>query len=189
MDTPIYTKIAKLTADFIANPRNIPRYISDIRKSPLDLGLPWFSYGAIDFLECYLKPDMTVFEYGSGGSTVFFSKRTARVVSREPDPVWLQRARSALPHAENVEFVPGGHVSSLFDVIIIDHGEAPYSKHAVENRRETFELAERFVTPGGIIVVDDSWRHKNIRKGRNVRVFEGIGPCRIGVTSTDIFFY
>jgi hypothetical protein len=48
------------------------------------------------------------------------------------------------------------------------------------------------VKPGGIIAVDDSWRYVQLRHSSNakrVEVFESVGPARLGITSTDIFFY
>ena len=59
-------------------------------------------------------------------------------------------------------------------------------------RPTCFRHAEKFIKPGGIIVVDDSWRYPELhRKHRAKRVqsFQSVGPCRPGVTSTDIFFY
>jgi predicted O-methyltransferase YrrM len=55
-----------------------------------------------------------------------------------------------------------------------------------------FARAERQVRPGGIIVVDDSWRYPALRqanRARHFRDFQSVGPFRPGVTSTDIFFY
>ena len=48
------------------------------------------------------------------------------------------------------------------------------------------------IKPGGIIVVDDSWRYPKLRqenRAQKHRIFQSVGPCRPGVTSTDIFFY
>jgi SAM-dependent methyltransferase len=53
---------------------------------------PWLVFGAIDFLERYLTKDMLVFEYGSGGSTIFFSDRAGQVVSVEHNPEWYKIA-------------------------------------------------------------------------------------------------
>ena len=54
------------------------------------------SYKAVDWFESYLKSDMTVFEYGSGGSTLFFAKRVKTVVSIEHDRLWYDRVCSEL---------------------------------------------------------------------------------------------
>ena len=52
--------------------------------------------------------------------------------------------------------------------------------------------AEECVAPGGIIVVDDSWRYRQLRdsaRAGEVQIFESVGPGRFGVTSTDVFLY
>jgi len=59
-------------------------------------------------------------------------------------------------------------------------------------RTSCFLRWENFINQGGVIVVDDSWRYPEIRKlskAKEVKILEGIGPCRRGVTSTDLHFY
>jgi hypothetical protein len=74
-----------------------------------------------------------------------------------------------------------------FDVIIIDGSE-----EWIHVRPICFEKAERHVATGGIIVVDDSWRYPELRHkncAREHQILQSVGPCRPGVTSTDVFFY
>lgn len=52
---------------------------------------PWMPFEAKDWLESFLTPDMLVFEYGSGGSTIFVSKRVRKLVSVEHDWEWYSR--------------------------------------------------------------------------------------------------
>lgn len=54
----------------------------------LDMPLPWLSYDAIEFLAARVARGWRVFEYGSGGSTLFWLERGAEVVSVEHDPQW-----------------------------------------------------------------------------------------------------
>ncbi|MBU6399666.1 MAG: hypothetical protein KGS61_05060, partial [Verrucomicrobia bacterium] len=66
-------KFGRLVGNLVTHPSYLPRYVRhNLRngKYPLDLELPWFAYAAIDFLDRYLRPDMRVCEYGSGGSTL-----------------------------------------------------------------------------------------------------------------------
>ncbi len=51
---------------------------------------PWITFSAIRFLEGYLKPNMEVFEFGSGGSTLFFRKRVKHVTSIEHHREWFE---------------------------------------------------------------------------------------------------
>lgn len=65
--------------------------------SPVDIRLPWICYDAIWYLEANLKSNMDVFEYGCGGSTLFFADRGCSVISIEHNPEWYSFA-STLEH-------------------------------------------------------------------------------------------
>lgn len=54
-------------------------------RSPLSEEIPWVTFRAIEWLGACLKPDMSVFEYGAGGSTLFLARRARAVVSVEHD--------------------------------------------------------------------------------------------------------
>jgi len=202
-------KIGRLAADLCLHPQYVPRCLLHNvvgRKTPAELELPWFAYAAIDFLDDFLGPGMTVCEYGSGGSTLFFARRARRVFSIEDNGQWfnlvsdLLRRKSignvtlklcpfnfkdpaGFEHSEYLHAIP----EERFDVIVVDGSE--------EWRRVRpicFEKAQTRVKPGGIIVVDDSWRYPEIRQrhaAKRFQIFQSAGPCRPGVTSTDVFFY
>ena len=68
-------------------------------SDPLAANLPWLPFGAIRFLERRLPRDAAIFEYGSGGSTLWLSRRWPGVTSVEHDPGWSQRVRDALSQA------------------------------------------------------------------------------------------
>lgn len=202
-------KIARTITSLALHPQYIPRCVTHNLingKSPLDLELPWFSYAAIDFLDDYLNTDMAVCEYGSGGSTLFFAKRAKSVFSIENDPRWFERVSRRLKaracrnatielhpfdfknaagfeHSAYLHAIPDGR----FDVIVVDGGE-----EWTQVRPVCFKKAEARIKPGGIIVVDDSWRYPAIRRQNNARqsrIFKSVGPCRPGVTTTDVYFY
>ena len=202
-------KLGRLVANLALNPRYVPRTIRHNvinGATPLDLELPWFSYSAIDYLAKYLTPEMDVCEYGSGGSTLFFARRTHTVFSIEDNESWYQLVTGRVKELgiQNVRIKlcpfdfknPVGFEKSdyllampdrKFDIIVVDGSEEWNQVRPI-----CFEHAEDFVKPGGCIIVDDSWRYSSIRnKNRALRhqVFESVGPCRPGVTSTDIFFY
>jgi hypothetical protein len=58
-------------------------------RNPLDDEQPWITYSAREFLEQILHQEMKVFEYGIGGSTIFFLNRVHELVSVEHDPKWF----------------------------------------------------------------------------------------------------
>jgi len=65
-------------------------------SNPLSDGKPWMTFGAIDFVSSALSPEMRVFEYGSGGSTLFFGHCVSKVVSVEHDKLWAEKVQAEL---------------------------------------------------------------------------------------------
>lgn len=202
-------KIGRVLGNLILHPQYISRCLAHNvinGKTPLDLEIPWFSYAAIDFLKEFVGPEMTVFEYGSGGSTLFFARRAKKVLSVEDNPQWFEWVSRRLEEKgltnatlqlcefdfkNPVGFESSAYFSALpdrkFDIIVVDGSE-----EWTQVRPICFERAEAHINTGGIIVVDDSWRYPTLRQkhhAKDLKIFQSVGPCRPGVTSTDIFFY
>lgn len=77
--------------------------------------------------------------------------------------------------------------SSHWDVVIIDGQDKTFRE-----RITCFHHADPLMKPGSIILVDDFWRYEELltsHSAQSVQVFESVGLCRIGVTSTAMFFY
>jgi len=201
--------MGRVLAHLASHPQHIPSYLSSgplSAKSPLEHELPWFSLSAIHFLDSFLSKSMNVFEYGSGGSTVYFASRAGSITSTEDNKDWLERVQTHLIasgfanvtlqyrpfHFHRAEqFDQSEYLRSIpdrvFDIIIIDGTE-----ENIPVRPTCFYHAESRIAPGGIIVVDDSWRYPELRsrnQAKSFREFRSIGPCRPGVTSTDVYFY
>jgi len=64
--------------------------------SPLEDQRPWITFAAREFLEARLRPSRRVFEYGAGGSTLFFSRLGCQVITVEHDPAWAALTKEAL---------------------------------------------------------------------------------------------
>ena len=60
-------------------------------NNPIKDQIPWITFEAKKWLEKYLKPDMIVFEYGSGGSTLFYQKHVKKIISIEHDRIWYEK--------------------------------------------------------------------------------------------------
>jgi predicted O-methyltransferase YrrM len=209
MHGTIPEKIGRVIGNLALHPQYIARCIMHNLlngKTPLDLEIPWFSYAAIDFLKNFLQQHMTVCEYGSGGSTLFFASRVRSVYSIEDNENWFKRVSdrvkqknfqnvtlklcpfdfknpTAFDQSEYLHAIP----TDKFDVVVVDGSE-----EWTQVRPVCFQLAESRIKQGGIIVVDDSWRYPRLRQqnhARSQRIFQSVGPCRPGVTTTDIFFY
>lgn len=69
----------------------------------IELDVPWWTYSAIDQIEAFLcaHPQARVFEYGSGASTVWLSKRAGVVKSVEHDKSWHALVSQRLNLAKN----------------------------------------------------------------------------------------
>jgi cyclopropane fatty-acyl-phospholipid synthase-like methyltransferase len=209
MHGTVSQKIGRVISNLVLHPQYISRCLSHNvlnAKTPLDLEIPWFSYAAIDFLENLLDKGMTVFEYGSGGSTIFFARRVKSVLSVEDSDTWHElvterlrtkglanaslklcpfdfKAANGFEKSDYLHAIPG----EKFDVIVVDGMEEWTLVRPI-----CFKKAEEHVKKGGIIIVDDSWRYPELRKSNHandIKIFQSVGPCRPGVTSTDIFFY
>lgn len=203
------TRLSRLVSHLVTHPRYLSRYLAHgpwARRMPLDLGLPFLSYPAIEALEQILQPNMTVFEYGGGGSTLFFARRVRQVTTVENSAEWIERVGAKLrrENLSNVKFLhhplleddlPAFLASPyLFgikglqpDLILVDG----WDKRA-KLRQHCFYEAEKHIAQGGFIVVDNSWRYHELRtnnRAQRWQEFRGVGPSRIGVTTTDIFYY
>lgn len=82
----------------LAHIKHTRRWHGDINsgESTLSLGLPWMTYDAIEFLDKICNNDMRVFEWGSGGSTIFFASRCKEIFSVEHDKFWIKSLRQKL---------------------------------------------------------------------------------------------
>ncbi len=69
-------------------------------KNPVDINrnpIPWTTYSFIYFIREYLKPEMELFEFGSGNSTLFFAARIKHIYTVEHDPTWYNKTKAELP--------------------------------------------------------------------------------------------
>lgn len=59
-----------------------------LKKNP---EIPWLTKNSIQFLNAWLKPNDIGFEWGSGGSTLYFLKRVRKLSSVEHDEIWFTK--------------------------------------------------------------------------------------------------
>src|SRR6516165_5398218 len=85
-----------VAANLFAHPRLIAPYFAMRKRDPIAVRLPWISFSAIRALESLLTHSMFAFEYGSGGSTLFFARRCQSVLSIEDRADWAERVSSGL---------------------------------------------------------------------------------------------
>ena len=87
---------------------NITGYsLSMIEEKPLDCygnPIPWMNYGVVDFLKDRLTKKMSLFEYGSGYSTIFFSKYCKDVLAIEHEQIWYEKMNTLIPDNCTVKY-------------------------------------------------------------------------------------
>lgn len=209
MDGTNWERLKRLLRYHVQQPRFIlPWFAKSLigRRQPVELGLPWFSFASIEYLKRRNLRHSVVFEFGSGGTTLFFARRCREVIAVESDAVWADRVSRAIDaeglrnvtvRLEGSDFasIERHRQSSLLqtfceyepDIVVIDHFEGD-----VQTRVETFLFVQSRVKSGAMVIVDDAWRYSQIdrlTRAQYVKRFESVGPARYGVTSTDIHFY
>ncbi len=66
--------------------------------------MPWISFPAIDLLSKTLGPADRVFEYGGGGSTLFWIDRVAEVVTVEHDAEWFNALKDRMKGEQRADW-------------------------------------------------------------------------------------
>jgi len=168
-------------------------------KMPVDkvgAPIPWFTYSAISFLESRITRSHKIFEYGSGNSTIWFSKLAQSVFSCEHDGVWynlLQKKTNNIPNLTYIlrQDLKNDYINEItnytemFDIVIIDG----------RNRVECAKRSLIALKENGVIVWDNSDRTK-YQKGYDFlseqgfkRIdFSGMGPINPSKWTTSIFY-
>jgi hypothetical protein len=157
--------------------------------------IPWFSYPFIDFLTPRLSKEITVFEFGSGNSTLFFAERVKKVISIEHNKAWYQIVNKSKPN--NVDLMLTKSDSSkdyldaiknmnvVADVIIVDG----------LHRIDCLQVGVEKLSDKGVIVLDDSERNEYkpgidfvLQKGFKSLEFWGIAPTVLFKKCTTVFY-
>ncbi len=206
-------RVFKVILDLVLNPKHIYFYLiySVSLRSPLQIELPWWSFKSIFILKNLLHPNLEVYEWGSGGSTIFLSKFVKSVHAVEHNSSWVKKIECIIEkkNIENIaiskreinlesssKFLQSPYskdIQKSYDLIVID-GEDHFGPDQTWSARENcFEISQDHINEnGGIIVVDDAWRYPKIlelSKAKKILQYESTGPCRRGVTRTDLHFY
>lgn len=153
--------------------------------------LPWLTYPAIDFISQFDFSDATVFEWGSGFSTLWWTSRCKQIVTVESNAEWISYIRPLLPPSvELIEttFDAEAEVQALngrFDVFVIDnHG--PF-------RWRCAQAAAANLAPGGFVILDNSDQCLKacavLRDAGLTQIdFTGFAPGNAYAQTTSVFF-
>ena len=157
--------------------------------------LPWMNYAVIAFLERRLNKTLSVFEYGSGYSTLFYARRVRSVISVEYDQAWIASIGPRLPPNASVLFVPddvdGDYCRAIarsgdsFDVVVVDG----------KDRENCVKQSMQALSSRGVIVLDDSQRAKYAPaisyaqdNGYLTVDFEGLKPTESALFRSTILY-
>jgi len=118
--------------------------------------IPWWNYTIIDFLSRRISKPLTVFEYGSGSSTLWFARLVEQVIAVEHDPVWRDFVQGMVPDNVTLLYRPETDLSSYInsirmvsnqpDIVVVDGIE----------RVECIRALIPVVKASCVIILDDS---------------------------------
>jgi hypothetical protein len=175
MQTRVH-KIGESGLKVLREPRSIatiPPYLRHPLRSNWDVGMPWWNPRAIRYLRENLPSAGKVFEWGSGGSTVWLSERGLTVTAIESEREWTDKVRERCPAAD-VRFIPGAdHGEFRSEIQLRDRGEHFFDEYisAIDEfpddsldivivdgicRVECARRAVKKVKPTGLVIVDDT---------------------------------
>jgi hypothetical protein len=154
--------------------------------------IPWYSYPCIDFLDDRLDPEFRVFEFGSGGSTQWYSNRVKEIVAVEHDSQWAIRVNdwtssnaTILQREKQDKYINAVETGEPFDIIVIDG----------EFRNKCAKPAISNLSDGGVIIWEDSY-NEDYTDGFNILFqngfkelpLSGMGPVTGTTQQTSIFY-
>ena len=71
------------------------KFLSPGHNSIIDES-PWLTFSAIEFIKKHMQKNASVFEYGGGGSTLFFLRNAGHVVTVEHDRNWYEKLKEII---------------------------------------------------------------------------------------------
>lgn len=163
-------------------------------KKPVDVDkqpLPWYTYPAIEYIKQLDFSNREVFEYGSGNSTIFWSKLAKRVVSIENNQKWYETISKRVGKNVEVKLIIDDalYIKEIinhesFDVIVVDG----------YHRFDCAQAAVSKLKSGGIIILDNSdWHVKTAKLLRDSNLIQvdmtGLGPINAYTWTTSFFFH
>ncbi len=156
--------------------------------------IPWFTYSIIHFLDERVDKNMTVFEYGSGNSTIWWNKRVSKVIACEHSTKWYKNIKKEI--SNNVTYMLSKQhdveypkmikkCEKNIDILVIDG----------KKRVDCAKVGSKYLTDRGVIIWDDTHRkdyEKGIsflsNKGFKKITFRGLKPTNSWMSETSIFY-
>jgi hypothetical protein len=178
---------------------------------------PWICFSAIDFISKWIaeKEDIQVFEYGSGGSTLYWLTNGCEVISIEHDASWYKKIREMIPESLKADYrlieplYCGSTPEKFFTtdealkkysfqsyVTVIDEfPDAYFDIVLVDGRSRPFciQYAVSKVKEGGMLILDNADIPDYLEiagkflVGFDPLIFSGITPTHFWDTQTNVY--
>ncbi len=170
---------------------------------------PWISFAAIDLLKRVVKPTDRVFEFGGGGSTLFWCDRAAEVVTVEHDTAWFAALQQEMARGARAKWTGMHHPAEPGNSVTLDPADPAHfastdepsqGKHyrryvesiraypdehfdiiLIDGRARTSCLAVSTpkLKPGGLLILDNAERAHYT--ARNGPALKGLTPILQGI--------
>lgn len=159
--------------------------------------VPWMNYTVTNVLKERLNDHLSLFEFGSGYSTLFYAKLVKNVISVEYDRNWfdLIGGRGKLPGNVSLIYrekdIDGMYCRSIsefdqeYDVVIVD------GRDRINCVKQAIEKLSKI----GVIILDDSERERYLeaidyatQKGFRALNLEGLKPKGFGMSRTTMLY-
>lgn len=157
--------------------------------------IPWYTYPSIEYFNNIDFSGKSIFEYGSGNSSIYWSNKAKKVTSIEGNKEWYEKVKKSINKNQelllkNATAEYENSISFLnekFDVIIIDG----------IRRVECSQIIEKFLRvdapEGYMIILDNSDWYKETSKYFRDKLnlievdFHGFGPINNYTWTTSVF--
>ena len=154
----------------------------------------WYTYPAIEYLNNLDFSQKSIFEYGSGNSSIFWAKKSKNIISIEHDEKWFNKVKSNLRENQTLLLKTNeGYENSIseenknFDVVVIDGIRRVECSKVIQGR------LNKDSDEGFMIILDNSERYKDTSRylreefGLIEVDFHGFGPINGYTWTTSIF--
>ncbi|MBL7952454.1 MAG: hypothetical protein JNM62_12135 [Flavobacteriales bacterium] len=131
---------------------------------------PWLTFPALDLLGDLVKPTDRVFEYGGGGSTLYWMDHAAEVVTAEHHPEWFVALEKKMA-AEREGAWTGHHIAAQSGTLVASpdpadpaHYASSDPAYAGEHFRDYVQCIDRYADKSfDIVLVDGRARTSCVR--------------------------
>lgn len=192
-------------------------FAADMPLSGHGKPLPSYTYPAVEWLDQHDLTNLSVLEFGSGHSTLYFASRAKQVVALENNDQWVERVREAVTAmgVQNVDVIraslgkkptewrdsrdgSAGWVGNMAEALDASQwANSTFDIVVVDgmgNRQVMALEAARRLSPSGIVILDNSeWYPRTAELLRDAHRmmqvdFHGLKPAERHAATTSVFF-